>query len=110
MATQAEIDNIFPQMVENFQPEKAQGVDATIQFELSGDNGGTYWVKVENGETVTHGDGTIENPDMTVKSTADDFYAIVSGESNPMQAFMMGKIKLDNMNLGMKMTSMFGMS
>ena len=44
MASSEEIASIFPQMAENFIPEKAEGVDATIQFELSGDNGGNFWL------------------------------------------------------------------
>lgn len=107
MATQEEINGIFPQMMENFQADKAEGVNSTIQFDLSGDNGGLYWVKIADG-AVTHGEGDVE-ADMTVKAAADDFYGIANGETNPMQAFMMGKIKLDDMGLGMKMISMFGM-
>src|SRR5690606_17516827 len=100
MATQEEINGIFPAMMDNFQPDKAEGVNATIQFNLSGDNGGIYWVKINDG-SVTHGDGDVE-ADMTVKAAADDFHAIATGETNPMQAFMMGKIKIDDMGLGMK--------
>ncbi|MGJ3237891.1 MAG: SCP2 sterol-binding domain-containing protein [Anaerolineae bacterium] len=107
MATQEEINSIFPAMVENFQADKAEGVNAIIQFELSGDNGGEYWVQIADG-AVTTGEGSVE-PDMTVKAAADDFHDIVTGKTNPMQAFMMGKIKLDDMGLGMKMIAMFGM-
>lgn len=107
MATQEEINAMFPAMMDNFQADKAEGVNATIQFDLSGDNGGLYWVKIADG-SVTHGDGDVE-AEMTVKAAADDFHAIATGETNPMQAFMMGKIKLDDMGLGMKMIAMFGM-
>ena len=107
MATQEEINGIFPAMLDNFQADKAEGVNATIQFDLSGDNGGMYWVKINDG-AVTNGTGDVE-ADMTVKAAADDFYGIATGETNPMQAFMMGKIKLDDMGLGMKMIAMFGM-
>ena len=107
MATKEEIHSIFPTMMDNFQADKAQGVNTTIQFDLSGDNGGMYWLKVDDG-TVSHGEGDVE-ANMTVKAAADDFYAIATGETNPMQAFMMGKIKLDDMGLGMKMISWFGM-
>lgn len=107
MATQEEINGIFPAMMANFQAEKAQGITTTIKFDLSGDNGGLYWLKVDDG-AVTHGTGEVE-ANMTVKAAADDFYGIATGETNPMQAFMMGKIKLDDMGLGMKMISWFGM-
>ncbi|MEO1287830.1 MAG: SCP2 sterol-binding domain-containing protein [Chloroflexota bacterium] len=107
MATQEEVNNIFPTMMENFEADKADGVNATIQFNLSGDNGGMYWVKIDDGN-VSHGQGDVD-ADMTVQAAADDFYGIATGETNPMQAFMMGKIKIDDMGLGMKMISMFGM-
>lgn len=108
MATKEEINAIFPEMMNNFNADKADGVDATIQFDLSGDNGGLYWVKINDGE-VSHGKGASDSVDMTVKADADAFHAIATGESNPMQAFMMGKIKVDDMGLGMKMIGMFNL-
>jgi len=75
MATQEEINSIFPTMLENFDADAADGVNATIQFDLSGDNGGMYWVKINDGD-VTAGEGDVEAPDMTMKAAADDFYAI----------------------------------
>jgi putative sterol carrier protein len=108
MATQEEINGIFPAMVENFQADKAANTTATIQFELSGDNGGVYWVAVDNG-TASHGTGDT-NADMTVKAVADDFYNIVNGSLNPMQAFMMGKIKVSDTNIALKMMQWFGLS
>jgi putative sterol carrier protein len=108
MATSQEISEIFPRMVERFQADKAGDLNATIQFDLSGDNGGLYWVQIANG-TCTAGEGAAENPQMTVRSSADDFYALVNGQLNPMQAFMMGKLKVTDMGLGMKMTQIFGL-
>jgi len=106
MPTKQEIDNIFPAMLESFRPEKAEGLSATIQFELEGDNGGQYWVSIRNG-AVQHGEGPADDPRMTVKAAADDFFDIAAGNTNPMQAFMMGKIKVDDMSLGMKMIQIF---
>ncbi|MEL7433730.1 MAG: hypothetical protein AAFN11_07270, partial [Chloroflexota bacterium] len=71
MATQEEVNGIFPAMLENFQTDKADGANATIQFNLTGDNGGMYWLKVEDG-SATHGTGDVES-DMTVEANADDF-------------------------------------
>lgn len=108
MASKEEINAIFPTMMDNFNADKADGIDATIQFDLSGDNGGLYWVNVSDGQ-VTHGEGQSESVDMTVKADADAFHGIATGETNPMQAFMMGKIKVDDMGLGMKMIGMFNL-
>jgi len=107
MPSSEEIAQIFPKMTDRFQADKATDVNATIQFDLSGDNGGLYWVKIANG-SVEHGQGEVQ-ADMTLKSSADDFYALVNGDLNPMQAVMFGKIKVSDVGLGMKMMSIFNM-
>lgn len=107
MATTEEIKSIFPEMVERLIPEKADGINAVIQFDLSGDNGGLYWVKVADGKAES-GEGSIDNATMTLKSTADDWLAVSTGQMNAMQAFMSGKIKIQgDMSIAMKMQTMF---
>ncbi len=107
MATAEEIKGIFPEMVERLIPEKAEGINVVIQFDLSGDNGGQYWVKIEDGKAES-GDGTVDNPSMTLKASADDWYAVSTGQMNAMQAFMSGKIKIQgDMGIAMKMQTMF---
>ena len=108
MPTKEEVQQVFPGMLTRFQADKAKGVNADIQFELSGDAGGTYWVKVADGQ-ATWGEGAAENPSMVFKSKDEDFVALMTGKLNPMQAFMMGKIKVNNMDMGMKMMQMFQM-
>lgn len=109
MATQEQIAELFTNMKDNFQPGKAEGVDAVIQFDLEGEGGGQYWVKVADG-TCDVGEGAADNPRMTVKTTADMWWEIANGRVNVMQAFMGGKLKVQgDMNLGMKMQGMFGM-
>jgi putative sterol carrier protein len=104
-----EVARIFPAMVERFQPEKADGVNAAVQFDLSGENGGLYWLRIANGAAET-GQGAIENPNMTIKAAADDYIAMSNGSLNPMQAFISGKIKVQgDMGLAMKFVSMFAM-
>ena len=104
-----EIAKIFPAMVEHFIPEKATGVNATIQFDLSGDNGGVYWLRIADGSAET-GDGAVENPKMTVRAAADDCFEMVIGELNPLQAFMSGRVKVKgDMLLAMKLMTMFAM-
>lgn len=106
MPTNEEITQVFPKMMDSFQPEKAEGLNALIQFDLSGDNGGLYWIKIAGG-AVEHGQGPATNPAMTLKTSADDFHALVNGNLNPMQAFMMGKIKVTDVGLAMKMMNAF---
>jgi putative sterol carrier protein len=107
MATADEIAQIFPAMAERFIPEKAVGVNAVIQFDLGGDNGGLFWLRIAEGKCEA-GQGTAENPKMTLKAQADDYFAVAAGELNPTQAVFTGKIKiLGDMGLAIKMTTMF---
>lgn len=107
MATQAEVAGIFPEMSNRFLPTKAEGVNAIIQFNLSGDNGGLFWLKIGDG-LCEAGQGQAENPKMTLKATADDWYAVSTGKLGAMQAFMSGKIKIEgDMGMAMKLQTMF---
>jgi putative sterol carrier protein len=110
MPTNTEIAQIFPTMCERFIPTKAEGLNAIIQFDLSGDNGGLYWLRISDGKCES-GEGQAENPKMTLKALADDYFAVVTGAMNPMQAFMSGKIKIQgDMSLAMKLQTMFATS
>ncbi len=109
MASADEVKNIFPNLAERFLPEKADGIDARILFDLSGDNGGLYWIKISGG-AIEHGAGEINDPAMTLKASADDWHAVSTGNMNAMQAFMTGKLKiLGEMSLAMKLQTMFAL-
>jgi len=44
---------------------------------------------------------------MTLRTSADDFAGMVAGKMNPMQAFMMGKIKIQgDTGIAMKLMPM----
>ena len=94
-------------MVEGFLPEKAAGVNAIIQFDLSGDNGGQFYLEIKEGVIESH-EGVAEEAKMTLSATLEDYYAVATGQTNPMNAFMQGKIKVKgDMGLAMKMQTMF---
>ncbi len=75
-------------------------------------------LKFNFGEEVIHIDGTGDQnvvtkedkeADCTVKITEENFKALVSGDLNPMMAFMSGKIKIDgDMGVAMKLQSLLG--
>lgn len=107
MASAEDVRSLFPLMVDRFIPEKAADLNATILFDLSGDNGGRYWIKIAAGAATT-GAGEPPNADMTLKASADDWHAVATGQMNPMQAFMTGKLKIvGDMGLAMKMQTIF---
>jgi putative sterol carrier protein len=92
-----------------FQPDKAKGMDATFQFELTGEGGGTWVAKIADGQcTVT--EGGIDNPSATISMEAADYVAIAQGKLDMARAFMSGKIKVKgDMGLVMKLPTLFEM-
>jgi putative sterol carrier protein len=90
-----------------FQPDKAKEMDATFQFELTGEGGGTWVAKIANGQcTVT--EGGIDKPGATISMEAADYVAIAQGELDMARAFMGGKIKVKgDMGLVMKLPDLF---
>jgi putative sterol carrier protein len=88
-------------------PEKAQGVDAVVQFKFTGDEAGVWVAEIQDGK-VNVSRGTHPSPKMTLTADSSDYVKIFTGELDGMQAFFQGKIKLaGDLNLAMKLTQMF---
>ena len=97
-------------MVERFNPGAAAGVDAVLQFDLSGDDGGRWAFKIANG-AVEVVEGGVDAPTTTLSMTTETFVGLNNGTVNGMTAFMMGKIKLaGDMGIAMKFQNMFPVS
>ena len=103
------IQQVFAAMPERFNADAAAGLNATYQFDLTGDNGGKYWLKVNEG-ALESGEGVHDDPTITITATADDYLKLVNGELSAMNAFMQGKVKVKgNMSLAMKLQTVFGL-
>ena len=93
-----------------FMPSAAEGVDAVIQYKLSGEEAGDYIITIHEGK-CTVAEGIAEAPTMTLMADANDFKDVLLGVANGMQYFMQGRLKLSgDLNLAMKLNSFFKMS
>lgn len=88
------LDEFFERMPEAIIQDKTQGINATMQFDLTGEGGGQYYLNIYEGMADT-GKGRADNVATTVHMGAEDFKNMMSGKLNPMQAYMNGKIKVD---------------
>ena len=101
------VSELMEKMPSAFIPEKAQGVDAVIQFKFTGAEAGDWNATIKEG-TVDVTRGTHPSPKMTLTADSSDYVKIFTGELDGMQAFMQGKIKLaGDLNLAMKLMQMF---
>lgn len=107
MAKVETAQEVFEKMEEIFDADKAAGVDALFQFDLTGDGGGKYWVKVSDG-SMEKGSGEADDPTITITSNAEDYIKVVNGDIAAMSAFMQGKIKIKgDMGLALKLQQIF---
>jgi putative sterol carrier protein len=110
MSITDDLKEIFEKMPQAFLSEKAANVNATIQLELTGEGGGDWVIKIANG-AITVNEGRSEPPNLTLTMAANDYVALSRGEANPMNLFMVGKVKLQgDMTLAMKFPEMFDRS
>jgi putative sterol carrier protein len=107
MSVADDVKEIFEKMPEAFLPEKASGLNATIQIELTGEGGGQWAIEIANGK-ISIDEAQANSPNMTLSMPASDYVAITRGEANPMNLFMAGKIKVaGDVTLAMKFQDMF---
>ena len=103
------VSELFSNMPGRFQADKAAGAEMGILFNLSGDEGGQYFVNINDGKLDVREGAPVATPNATVNMSAEDFKAMSSGSLNPMMAFMTGKIKVDgDLNSVMKFQSLVG--
>ena len=84
---------VFDGMRQSFQANKAKGVHARYQWELSGPNGGEWWIDVKDG-TYQMGKGKIDNPSVTFITSDADWVAMSNGKLKGTWAFMTGRLKV----------------
>ena len=101
------LKELFDRMPSAFIPEKAEDMDAVIQFKLTGDEASDWIVIIKDGACKVE-EGLHDAPTMTLSADSADYKDIVTGKVNPMNSFMQGKVKLQgNLNLAMKFADIF---
>ena len=94
-------------MSTRFKAANAAGVNKTIQYDITGDGGGTWHAVIKDG-TCTVSSGAGSAPDLTVTMASSDWLDMTAGKLNGQMAFMSGKLKLKgDMGLAMKLASLF---
>jgi putative sterol carrier protein len=84
---------VFDGMRQNFQANKAKGVHARYQWELSGPNGGEWWIDVDDGK-YKMGKGKIDNPNVTFVAKDKDWVAVSNHQMGGTWAYLTGRLKI----------------
>ncbi len=109
MARYASLDEVLASYPDRFRPDKAEGVDATVQMNLTGENARQVVLRVHNGRLDVEDGAAADAPTLQLTADADDWLAIENGQLNPMMAMMSGKLKLKgSIPFATKFMTLFG--
>lgn len=103
----SDVQNVFTQINDRLNPEKAKKINATYLFDIGGEGGGKWFADLTKAEGpwIIEGDG--EAKCVITVAKGEDWVAIASGKMNPTSAFMQGKLKVKgDMSLAMKLQTL----
>lgn len=101
------IPNLMTLLPDLFQPQRALGITAAINFVLSGPEGSDWAVNIRNQECAAS-PGKLEPADLTFNAEASDILAIFTGRLDPARALLSGKLRISgDMRLAMALTELF---
>ena len=105
---QFDIRQIMNGLPNSINKEHLGGISGIIQLVLSGEGASTWVITLED-QTCKVLEGSVENPDLTLRTDGETGAKIFAGNLDPMRAYMLGKLKvIGDLNLGMKIAKLFG--
>jgi len=101
------IEKIIKQIPHHFNADEAAGVSGVVQLNFSGKQA-SDWVITIRDQTCQVEEGSIKDPDLIIKTNAEDGVKLLTGNLDAMRAYMLGKIRVKgDLTLVMKLASFF---
>jgi putative sterol carrier protein len=88
------IATIMQEMPGALMTEKALGVDAVVHFKFSGTEAGEWNAVIRDGACTVAQGLPKSRPTITLTADSSDFIRVVTGEVQPAQAVMDGRLKV----------------
>ena len=86
-----------------FKPDKAEGIDVTVQINITGPNGGDWAVTIKN-QKLEVKEGTHPSPTLLLKMAEKDYMDLINGKISGEKAFITGKLQFKgNIGLALKL-------
>ena len=85
--------DVFDGMRRSFRADKAKGVNVRYQFNLSGPNGGDWYIDVNDGK-FKMARGRIDNPNVTFIASDKNWVALSNGKLKGSWAVLTGRLKV----------------
>src|SRR5207245_3195448 len=92
--TQQVLDQTFQGMQEAFDPDKAGGVEATIQWAVTDDGEEHPYAFAISGGSCSVQRGQADSPRVTLTTDLVSFFRLIVGQAQGPQLFFNGKLKV----------------
>lgn len=90
------------------EPARIAGLTALYQFDIDGQDGGSWTLEVVDGRAKVR-TGAPPEPDVVILMESEDFLALSTGRLNGQEAFMDGRLRvLGNAGLGIRLATILG--
>jgi putative sterol carrier protein len=104
------LNEIFRQMPEQLDPERAAGVEATVEWRIlkDQDRGHDSWQLIIRDGHCEVQPGPATDPTVTLEIGPVDFIRLITGSASGPKLFLFGRLKVrGNLMLGARMPSLF---
>jgi putative sterol carrier protein len=102
------LDAVFASMQERFQPERATGIDAEVQWVVSDAGEEHQYVLTVKDGTCQAGPGRAESPRVTASTDLASFAKLMAGKVPGPALYMGGKLQIQgDLVLAQRMTTFF---
>ena len=101
------VEEFFRSLPGKLDREAAEGIDAVYQFDLSGDQGGQYYMRINEGACkVTR--GSHPDPHVTLALSGEDCVRVLNGQLSGAAVAMSGRLRISgDMGLALQLGSLF---
>ena len=101
------VPDIFATLVNRFRPEKCEGMDILVGYDITGEGGGQWTAVIKGGKCALE-TGLRENLTVNNIVSAKDYVDLMTGKLDPMVAFGAGRLRLTgNMEIAMMLPKIF---
>jgi putative sterol carrier protein len=101
------VKEFFQLLPARFDGEAAEGLTAVYQFDLSGREGGEYYLVVERGVCKVH-EGRHPDPHVTFAMSGEDCLRVLEGKLDGPEVFMSGRLQVTgDFGLAIQLKSLF---
>ena len=83
-------DKVLP---ERFDPEKAEGIEIVVQLNISGNEGGDWYVIIKD-KKLDINEGQHDEPKVAIQIKDKDWVKLINGKTTGERAFLAGKLKV----------------